>query len=126
MRVPLSFVREYLPEAHDMPIGDKHVIRVQLVYLPPFAYDVTPETPAVGGDELSQGVTVRKDKGRGDMVAYSLSGLPLTSSQAAIEGYWVRGMLAARVCFWPNLQTSFWLCTRTLFVSHLFQRAYLQ
>lgn len=93
MRIPVAFVREYLPEALALPLGDRHIIHVQLVYLPAYASDISPETPAVKVEELLDGVIVRKDKGRADCAAYSLSGLPLTGSQAASEGYWVRGKL---------------------------------
>ena len=93
VRLPVAFVREHLPEVERLPLGDKHIVRVQLVYLPPFAADITPETPAVRVEELNDGVTVQPDRGRGDLISYRLSGLPLTASQAAVNGYYVRGTL---------------------------------
>lgn len=91
MRLPVPFVREHLPEVEKLPAGDKHIIRVQLVYLRPFACDVTPETPAMRVEELDDGVVVRKDRCRDDFCMYTLAGVSLCNSQATINGYYVRG-----------------------------------
>jgi hypothetical protein len=68
---------------------------VQLVLLPPFASDVTPETPAQCIIQLQHGVTVRKalQKGRSSSSGYTftLGGLALKRQQPVREQWYLRG-----------------------------------
>eukprot|EP00775_Hariotina_reticulata_P009127 gene9127-9296_t len=90
--IPCALVHMHMARLAALPYHTSHSIRVQLVLLPPHASDVTPETPEVEVIELTQGVTVRKNKSYSDSGTFSLAGLALTSSKPAVKGYYVRGV----------------------------------
>lgn len=79
-----------------MELGTNRSLAVQLVLLPPHAEDSTPASPAqrVIDLDISCGVTVRRNRSgsRGSAREYfSLAGLPLTRSEPAREGWFLRG-----------------------------------
>jgi hypothetical protein len=70
-------------------------ISLQLVLLPPYASDVSPETPAQQVIELQHDVTVRKSLQNGSSV-YIIGGRALRRSQPVQEHWHLRGKQPAR------------------------------
>jgi hypothetical protein len=90
MYVPARLASVHMDELQQMPSNTSRPIRVQLVLLPPYAEDVTPHTPAQSVMELWHGITVSRH-GKHSNSWYTLSGLALTGSAPARQGWWLRG-----------------------------------
>lgn len=93
MYVPSALVSTHIGVLGDMEPCTSMPVQLQLVLLPRHAADVTPDTPAQGVIELRHDVAVRKGKvnQKTGSCSYIISGLPLTHSQPARDGWFVRG-----------------------------------
>jgi hypothetical protein len=75
--------------------GDTRAVKLQLVLLPPFAADITPESPPQLLKELHHGITLRKSacmkRGVLQYYKYSIEGLPLSASEPYKNSWFLRG-----------------------------------
>lgn len=91
LNLPAALAKSHMPGLAELPAGTSVSIRVQLVLLPPYACDVTPDTPAQGVQELRHGVSVYRKSGKAEI--FPLSGLSLTRSKPVVENWHLRGEL---------------------------------
>lgn len=90
--LPWSLVGTHMTELAGMEPRTGKPIAVQLVLLPPYASDVTPEAPPQEVIDLKHGITVRKTKPASVTTpVFALSGLPLARSRPVQESWYLRG-----------------------------------
>jgi hypothetical protein len=75
--------------------GSSCNIALQLVLLPPFAADISPDSPPRRVIELRHDITLRKSpqgrRGKAMQFTYPLAGLTLRRSEPTTNGWFLRG-----------------------------------